>query len=134
MPLVRIDLLRGRPDSELAAIGACVHEAMVAGLGVPRRDRFQILTQHEPGQLSFDRGYLDYDRSDGWVLVHITLAAGRSTPAKQAFYADLSRRLAATVGLRDDDLAVVLAENRREDWSFGGGEANYLTRPPGVWR
>jgi Tautomerase enzyme len=93
VPLVRIDLLRGRPDGELAAIASCVHEAMVAELGVPERDRFQILTQHEPGKLTFDRGYLGVDRGDGWLLVQVTLAAGRSTEAKQAFYARLRRRL-----------------------------------------
>lgn len=134
MPLVRIDVLRGRPDSELAAIGECVHEAMLAELDVPERDRFQILTQHDPGQLTFNRGYLGFDRGDGWVLVQITLAAGRSREAKQAFYAGLSRRLHERVGLRPDDLAVVLVENQREDWSFGAGDANYLTLPRDAWR
>jgi 4-oxalocrotonate tautomerase len=134
MPLVRIDVLRGRPDDELAAIASCVHEAMVAELGVPERDRFQVLTQHEPGELAFNRGYLGFDRGDGWLLVQVTLAAGRSTEAKQAFYARLSRRLGELIGLRADDLAVVLVENEREDWSFGGGQASYLTLPPEAWR
>jgi hypothetical protein len=25
-------------------------------------------------------------------------------------------------------------ENGREDWSFGAGQANYLTLPPDDWR
>jgi 4-oxalocrotonate tautomerase len=108
MPLVRIDVLRGRPQHELTAIGSCVHQAMVADLGVPERDHFQIITEHDPGRLLFE--------------------------AKQAFYAGLCGRLADTVGLRREDLAVVLVENGREDWSFGRGDANYLTLPPEAWR
>jgi 4-oxalocrotonate tautomerase len=134
MPLVRIDVLRGRPQHELTAIGSCVHQAMVTDLGVPERDHFQVVTEHDPDRLLFDRNYLDIDRSDGWVLVHVTLAAGRSTEAKQAFYSGLCERLAATVDLRREDVAVVLVENRREDWSFGHGAANYLTLPPESWR
>jgi 4-oxalocrotonate tautomerase len=134
MPLVRIDVLRGRPAHELTAIGVCVHQAMVSDLGVPGRDHFQIVTEHDRDRLLFDRSYLDIDRSDNWVLVHVTLAAGRSTEAKRAFYSGLCGRLADAVGLRGEDLAVVLVENGREDWSFGHGEANYLTLPPRSWR
>jgi 4-oxalocrotonate tautomerase len=134
MPLVRIDVLRGRPEHELTAIGSCVHQTMVTELGVPERDHFQIVTEHDPDRLLFDRNYLGIGRSDGWLLVHVTLAAGRSTEAKQAFYSGLCRRLADAVGLRREDLAVVLVENGREDWSFGHGEASYLTLPPESWR
>jgi hypothetical protein len=45
MPLVEIDLLEGRSEAELDAISDAVHEAMVAVLDVPRRDRFQIITE-----------------------------------------------------------------------------------------
>ena len=93
MPLVRIDVLRGRSERELDALSAAVQEAMVATLGVPERDRFQIITEHDAGRLRFDPGYLDVERSDAFVLVHVTLAAGRATEVKQAFYADLCERL-----------------------------------------
>ena len=39
-----------------------------------------------------------------------------------------------TVGLREQDLAVCLVENEREDWSFGNGQASYLTIPKDRWR
>lgn len=134
MPLVRIDLLRGRSRDELVAIGSCVQDAMVAEFNVPARDHFQILTEHDPEHLIFNRNYLDIDRTDSWVLVHITLSSGRGTAAKQAFYTRLSRALGTAVGLRSEDLAVALVENQREDWSFGHGEASYLTLAPEDWR
>jgi 4-oxalocrotonate tautomerase len=134
MPLAQIDVLAGRPGEELTAIADSVHEAMVEHLDVPERDRFQIVTQHTEQSLRFNRHYLDVERSDRWVMVRITLSAGRATEAKQAFYGRLAGLLVDRVGLRGEDLAVMLVENAREDWSFGHGQASYLELPPEAWR
>ena len=133
MPLVRIDVLEGRTDEDVDAISDAVHEALIECLGVPERDRFQIISLHRPGTLRFDRHYLDIERSDEFVLVHITLAAGRDNAQKQGFYHDLAELLADRCGLRAEDLAVVLLENERADWSFGKGQASYLELPREAW-
>jgi phenylpyruvate tautomerase PptA (4-oxalocrotonate tautomerase family) len=134
MPLVTIDLLEGRSADELNAIADAVHDAMVEELNVPGRDRFQVITQHTAATLHFDRHYLDIERSDRFVMVRITLSAGRSPEAKSAFYARLAELLADRAGLRTEDLAVLLVENERADWSFGRGQASYLVLPPEQWR
>lgn len=134
MPLVRIDMLEGRSAQEKAQIADCAHRAIVETLGVPERDRFQIVTEHARESLHFDRGYLDIERSDAFVVVGLTLASGRSAEVKQAFYARLCELLVQTVGLREQDLAVCLVENEREDWSFGNGQASYLTISKDRWR
>jgi 4-oxalocrotonate tautomerase len=134
MPLVRIDVLTTFSRDERAAIGAAVHEAMTSTLDVPVRDHFQVITAHEPDEFVFDRSYLDIERSDRFVAVNITLSAGRTTEAKQTFYARLAALLGERVGLRPEDLAVILDENSREDWSFGRGEASYLVLPRDRWR
>jgi 4-oxalocrotonate tautomerase len=134
MPLVEIDLLEGRAESELDAISDAVHEAMVAELDVPQRDRFQIINERTPTRLRFDPDYLDIDRDEGFVLIRITLATGRATDAKQAFYRRLAGLLAERVGMRTENLAVVMIENQREDWSFGRGQASYVELPREEWR
>jgi 4-oxalocrotonate tautomerase len=134
MPLVNIDVLVGRPSEEVSAIADAVHQAMVEHLEVPERDRFQIVTQHTAESLRFNRNYLDIERTDSWVMVRVTLSAGRASEAKQAFYRRLAELLAERVGLRGEDLAVMLVENAREDWSFGHGQASYIELPPDAWR
>jgi 4-oxalocrotonate tautomerase len=134
MPLVNIDLLEGRTQEELRLIGDSVHEAMIEQLDVPRRDRFQLITQHTPATLQFNREYLDIERGDEFVMIRVTLSAGRSTEAKAAFYQQLARLLADRIGLRSEDLAVILVENERADWSFGRGQASYLVLPRERWR
>jgi 4-oxalocrotonate tautomerase len=134
VPLVRIDVGTGWSAAELDALGAAVHAALVETLAVPDRDRFQVISEHQAGRFVFDRSYLGIDRSDRFVLVHVTLSRGRTTEAKQAFYRALAERLAEALDLRPEDLAVCLVENDREDWSFGRGEASYLVLPREEWR
>ena len=78
--------------------------------------------------------YLDIDRTEQFVLIRVNLSTGRSTDAKQAFYARLAELLHERVGIRTEDVAIVLAENTREDWSFGRGEASYVVLPREAWR
>jgi phenylpyruvate tautomerase PptA (4-oxalocrotonate tautomerase family) len=123
MPLVRIDLLRGRSAEERAAIGAAVHEAMTETIEVPADDVFQVITEHEPGGIRFDPHYLGVERDEGIVFVHMTMRGGRSDAQKRALYARIVALLEERAGVRPGNVLIVLAENELIDWSFGDGEA-----------
>jgi 4-oxalocrotonate tautomerase len=134
MPLVRIDLLEGRSESDLAAIGAGVHRALTECFGVPERDRFQVITEHPKGRLVYDRGYLGVSRTDAIVFVQVVLSAGRIAEQKTAFYARAAELIAEGAHMRAEDVTIVLVENTRENWSFGNGVAQYLTLPKEQWK
>ena len=125
MPLVRISLREGKPESYRAAIGDAVHRAMVETINVPAQDRFQVITEHPQAGLVYDPSYLSIGRSDDVVFVQITLNAGRTTEMKKALYARMAELLAASPGLRREDLLVSLVEVAKENWSFGNGVAQY---------
>src|SRR5579871_1154664 len=119
MPLVRIDLRQGKSPSYIQAIGAAVQHAMVECLNVPVRDHFQIIQEHSTDHLVYDQNYLGVERTDDIVIVQVTLSTGRSTEQKKAFYARLTALLQENPGMRPQDVAIVLTEDTREDWSFG---------------
>lgn len=125
MPLVRISLAEGKSAEYRRAIGEGVHRAMVETINVPAADRFQIITEHAARDLIYDPGYLDIDRSDDMVIIQITLNAGRTTEMKRALYARLVELLAASPGVRPQDVMISLVEVPRENWSFGNGVAQY---------
>jgi phenylpyruvate tautomerase PptA (4-oxalocrotonate tautomerase family) len=62
MPLVRLDRVRGRSPDQVRAIADAVQEALVEALGIPARDRFQIVTQHEPEEIIAPDAGLGFDR------------------------------------------------------------------------
>ncbi|MEP7068000.1 MAG: tautomerase family protein [Usitatibacter sp.] len=134
MPLVRIDLIKGRGEREVAAIGAAVQEALVAVMNVPARDRFQVITEHEPARFVYDDAYLGVKRTDGIVFIQVVLSKGRTTEQKQAFYALVARLLAEKAAVRPEDVAISIVESTREDWSFGNGVAQYLVLPKEEWK
>jgi 4-oxalocrotonate tautomerase len=127
MPLVRISLVKGKPAAYRRKIGDAIHRALVDTLDVPEADRFQLLTEHEPGDLVYDPGYLGIARTNDILIVQITISAGRTLEKKRALFRRLADNLAA-LGLRREDAWVNLIEVAKENWSFGNGVASYA--PP----
>ena len=125
MPLVRIDLPAGKPDDYRSGIADAVHTALVDVLNVPAQDRFQIITEHHREALIIDRTYLGIDRSDDALIITITLNEGRTTAMKKRFYDTVATRLAERVGIRREDVTIALTEVKKENWSFGDGQAQY---------
>ena len=124
MPLVRISVIRGRAAQLRRRLGDAVHRALVETIDVPELDRFQLLTEHEPGDLVYDSSYLGIARSDNIVIVQITLSAGRSLAQKRRLYDAIARNLAA-LGVRREDVCINLVEVAKDNWSFGNGVASY---------
>ncbi len=134
MPLVRIDLIEGRSEAQVTAIGECVQSALVEHMNVPARDRFQVITEHPSGRLNYNASYLGVERTDGIVVIQVTLSKGRTTEQKQAFYARAAELLARDAGVRPGDVTVSIVESTREDWSFGNGVAQYVVLPKDEWK
>jgi 4-oxalocrotonate tautomerase len=124
MPLVRISVLKGKRPAWRQQLGEAVHEALVKTINVPAQDRFQVLSEHEPGDLVYDPGYLGVARSNDIVIIQITLSLGRTLAQKRALYRRIADNL-ARVGLRREDVWINLVEVPKENWSFGLGEASY---------
>ena len=57
MPLVRISLAKGKPEAYRRKVGDAVHRALVETIDVPALDRFQLITEHEAGDLVYDSMY-----------------------------------------------------------------------------
>jgi len=126
MPLVRIDLKRGKAADYRRALADGVYEAMREAVGIPENDRFIVINEHDADNLSYDRHYLGIERSDDTVIVQIALRKGRSVEVKQALYRAIAEKLHRAIGLRPADVFVTLVENGPEDWSFGDGVAQYV--------
>src|SRR5271155_3505914 len=115
MPLVRIDIRKGKNPNYRQQIGRVVYEALV-GVGVPKNDRFQVISEHEADNFIFDPDYIGIHRSDDLVIIQITWNEGRSTEQKKALYKAIANGLHAAVGLRREDVFINLIEVKKENW------------------
>jgi 4-oxalocrotonate tautomerase len=130
MPLVRISVDSSVPAETRSAIASKVYESMRETIGIPERDRFILVSSHSADEWFIDPSFPGMNRSEKYVLIHITLSRGRTVEQKQALYARIAERLHEAVGIPADDVMIVLHENNFEDWSFGKGQAQYVLNPP----
>jgi 4-oxalocrotonate tautomerase len=126
MPLVRIDLVKGKSAEFRRTLGDIVYKAMADIIDVPADDKFQIITEHPPDELNYAPSYLGIEHSPGLVLIQITLSVGRTVQAKQAFYKEIAEQFHAQLGIRMEDVFINLVETAKENWSFGNGIAQYV--------
>src|SRR6516165_8673888 len=133
MPLVRIDLRKGKDLTYRQEIGRVVYEAMVAVAGVPANARFQVVSEHDADSFLFDPGYLGIDRSDDLVMIQITWNEGRTVDQKKALYKAITDGLGKAVGIRPEDVFSKLFDVGKENWSVGKGDAQYAFWKDAYW-
>jgi phenylpyruvate tautomerase PptA (4-oxalocrotonate tautomerase family) len=126
VPLVRIDLVRGRTPEQLRALADTVQEVMLDVFAAPPGDRYQVIHQHDADEMIVEDTGLGIERSAGVTVVQVT-QQGRDRAQKEALYAALAERLGDRGLVEPRDLVVSVVENTRDDWSFGHGRAQFLT-------
>ena len=125
MPLVRIAMRKGKPEGFGTRAGEIVYRAMVDTLGVPVNDHFQVITEYDDRGLIYDPNYLDVPRTDGILILQVTLNEGRCVDVKKDFYRTVAENLHRELGVRKEDVFINLVEVKKENWSFGNGVAQY---------
>jgi hypothetical protein len=126
MPLLRFDLIEGRPEADVRKILDVTHEVLLETLKVPKHDRYQVVHEHKRSRMIMEDTGLGFARSDQIVLLQIT-SRPRDREMKQAFYRLLVERLSSNCGIAPHDVVVNFVTNADEDWSFGAGRAQFLT-------
>jgi len=129
MPLVHLSVPASYEAERAQRVARGVHDALVAAIGIPEGDRFQLIIRHTVEEVIFDPNYLDIERREV-IYIEITLVGGRDDEKKRALYREIAERL-APAGVRSEDVFVVLTENGRADWSVGNGIAQLLESPAG---
>lgn len=127
MPFVRIDLRRGKSAEYRKTLGEIVYKAMIDLINVPQDDKFQVITEHDHGDLNHAESYLGNRYSDDVIFIQITLNAGRSVEMKKAFYKRIVDDYQSQLHGRADDVVINLVEVAKENWSFGHGIAQYAS-------
>ncbi|MBO9098234.1 MULTISPECIES: tautomerase family protein [unclassified Rhizobium] len=126
MPLIKINVVRGRSPAETSQLLDTIHHTVVTAFNVPERDRYQLLNEYEPSHLkALDTG-LDIQRSEKFILIEV-VTRPRSREEKLNFYELMAKALHDSCGIASSDVMISIIENSDEDWSFGMGRAQFVT-------
>lgn len=123
MPLVKINLRKGRTGSEKAAIGDSIQSALVSKLKVPDADRFQFFNEYDDDSFRHSSGYLGMTYTEQLLIIEITFLQGRDDELKKSLLAAISDNLVEAGVVGRDDVVVLITEIGLANISFGQGLA-----------
>jgi hypothetical protein len=124
MPLAKIHLLEGQyNEARLDKVSGAIQEALIAALGVPPEDFFQLVHVLPRSQFRHTPAFLGLAYSDDLILLEITFISGRPKEKKLRLLKALNDNIVAAAGISPDDLMITLYEAPGENFSFGRGLA-----------
>ena len=123
MPLVKVNLLKGRSAEEKDSIAASIQSALVSTLAVPEADLYQLFNEYDGENFRHTSGYLGLTYTDQLLIVEITFLVGRDDEQKRSLLAEIDRNLVAAGVVGADDVFVLITEIGRANVSFGQGLA-----------
>ncbi len=115
MPLIRIEIVKGKDPAYQKALLDAVHTALVRAIRIPDWDRFQRLIEVEDAL--FERGGTKTDR---FTMIEITMFPGRTKEQKAKVFEEITRELKARLGIPASDVFIVIHEPPDENWGLGG--------------
>jgi 4-oxalocrotonate tautomerase len=126
MPLVRIDLRRGKTAEYKSAISDAVYQALREIFTVPENDRFMVVNDHDDADFIHSREYLGIEYSIDFVILQLTVSNTRTVEQKKQLYRRIVSLLGENPGIKPQDIFINLVEVDISDWSFGNGIVQYV--------
>lgn len=121
MPFVRTVVPKGTGASRKQNIVQGIHDALVEGIGMPKDELFNLVTEYGDGEFFYDRDFNGIARSDSLIVVEVTMRRGRSDAMKRDLYAAITRNLEGNAAVSPKDVFIFMHENDYSDWSVGNG-------------
>ena len=113
MPVVKIELLKGRERSTLLLIRDEVMNAVVHSLQLPDNDRNVRILEYEPDYFIMKSPYE--------MLIEITMFKGRTKETKKRLYQTIVENLAQNGLIDKSKVFIILNEQPLENWGVRCG-------------
>ena len=121
MPLVRIEIIKGKSAEYKAALLQTVHEALVQTLSIEDDDRYQRL--YELDEDCFERRKA---KTDKFTMIELTLFPGRSKELKGNVIHEITRLLGENLGIAATDIIIIINEPPLENWGIYRNQASEM--------
>jgi len=115
MPLVRVEIIKGKSAEYKKTMLDCIHEGLLDSIGISDWDRFQRI-------IEIDRADFEapLEKTDQFMIIEITMFQGRTKEQKKALIEAVTRKLGERLGIVPTDVFIVIHEPPDENWGLGG--------------
>ncbi|MDO4460056.1 MAG: tautomerase family protein [Clostridia bacterium] len=115
MPLIRIEMKKGKSPEYRQKLLDCVHSGIMEALGTADWDRFQRII--EIPEENFETSP---SKSDDFMIIELTLFPGRTKELKAKAIEFITGNLNKELGIRPEDVFIVIHEPPFENWGMAG--------------
>ena len=115
MPLVRIEIIKGKSAEYKKALLDCVHEGLVEAIGIADWDRFQRIEEFDKACWEAPEG-----KTENFMIIELTIFPGRNREQKKAAIEKITGLLCEKLGIPATDVFIVMNEPPFENWGMGG--------------
>ena len=110
MPLVRIEMLKGRNPEYKKTLLDSVHQGLIESIGISDWDRFQRIIEYDRDDFEFPG-----EKGDGF-----TMFQGRTQEQKKALIEKVTGNLVQALSIEPTDVFIVIQDPSDENWGMGG--------------
>ena len=115
MPLVRIEMKKGKSPEYKKNVFDCIHEGLIDSIGIEDWDRFQRIIEIDSEDFETAPG-----KTDAFMIIEITMFPGRSKEQKKALIENITKKLCERLSIQATDIFIVINEPPNENWGLGG--------------
>ncbi len=115
MPLVRVEMIKGKTAEYKKTVLDCIHVGLMESLGIENWDRFQRIV--EIPREDFETAP---EKTAGFMMIELTLFPGRTKEQKGNAIKTITSKLSDSLGIAPTDVFIVINEPPLENWGMGG--------------
>ena len=115
MPLVRVEIIKGKSREYKKTLLDCIHEGLVEAFGIDDDDRFQRITEIDAED--FERSS---DKTDDFMIIELTIFPGRTAEQKRNAIKAVTANISERLHVAPEDVFIVMNEPSLENWGFAG--------------
>lgn len=115
MPLVRVDMIKGKDKEYKKTLLECIHEGLVESIGIEDWDRFQRIVEIDREDFETAPG-----KTENFMIIEITMFPGRTKEQKKALIERVTAKLAERLSIAVADVFIVINEPADENWGMAG--------------
>ncbi len=115
MPLVRIDMIKGKPRKYKTEVLSIVHDCLIDAFGIEEWDRFQRIIEIDKEDFELPEG-----KTENFMIIDLTIFPGRTREQKRLAIETITESLYKRLGIKNTDVFIIINEPPRENWGLAG--------------
>ena len=115
MPLVRVEMKKGKSPEYKKKLLQCIHDGLMESIGIEDWDRFQRIIE-----IDNDDFETAPSKTDDFMIIEITMFPGRTKEQKKSLIETVAGKLEKELQIQPTDVFIVIQEPADENWGLGG--------------